>query len=190
VSDIDAIIGWLLEAPRGRQLVEDCGATMLLSAISGTKITAVVHSHGSRELTAGEQQQLQVPGAAAGYQRHGTLYAGSVPAAAVTALLLPCRIPDRALHVLGNDSDGTTLSGGGVPLGRALAGYGVRREPLEVLATPGQLDAAGQEQVVWSAARLWLDTPIALVTECFFKKFLDAFPGPWALPRPGPRTAT
>jgi hypothetical protein len=189
VSDIDAVIGWLLEAPRGRQLVEDCGATTLLAAISGTEITAVMHSHSSRKLTAGEQQQLQVPGAAAGYERHGTLYAGSVPAAAVTAVLLPCRIPNAALHVLGTDSHGTTLGGGTVPLGRALAGLGVRREPLEVLATPGQLDAAGREQVVWSAARLWLDAPIALVTECFFKEFLDAFPGPWALPCPGPRTA-
>ena len=188
MSDIDALIGWLLEAPRGRQLVEDCGATKLLAAISGTEITAVMHSHGSRKLTAGEQQQLQVPGAAAGYERHGTLYAGSVPAAAVTAVLLPCRIPSTALHVLGTGSD-RTAPGGGVPLGRALAGLGVRREPLEVMATPGQLDAAGREQVVWSTARLWLDMPIALVTECFFKEFLDAFPGPWALPCPGSRTA-
>jgi hypothetical protein len=110
-----------------------------------------------------------------------------VPAAAVTAVLLPCRIPNTALHILGTDSDTTTL--GGVPLARALAGLGVRREPLEVLATRGQVDAAGREQVVWSAARLWLDAPIALVTECFFKEFLDAFPGPWALPCPGPWTA-
>ena len=183
MSDLDAIIGWLLEAPRGRQPVEDCGATMLLAAISGTEITAVVHSHGSRELTAGEQQQLQAPGTAAGYERHGTLYAGSVSGAAVTAVLLPGRIPDTALHLL------RTTPGGGVPLGRALAGLGVRREPLEVLATPGQLDAAGREQVVWSAARLWLDAPIALVTECFFQEFLDAFPGPWALRCPGPWTA-
>lgn len=188
MSDVDAIIGWLLEAPHGQRLVENCGATTMLAAISGTEITAVMHSRGSRELTAGEQQQLQVPGAAAGHERHGTLYAGSVPAAAVTAVLVPCRIPRTALHVLGADSDGTTL-GSGVPLGRALAGLGVRREPLEVLATPGQLDAAGREQVVWSAARLWLGAPIALVTERFFKEFLDAFPGPWGLPRPGPWTA-
>ena len=100
MSDVDAIIGWLLEAPRGRQLVEDCGATTLLAAISGTQITAVMHSRGSRELTAGEQQQLRVPGAAAGHERHGTLYAGSVPAAAVTAVLVPYRIPRTALHVL------------------------------------------------------------------------------------------
>ncbi len=188
MSDVDAIIGWLLEAPRGRQLVEDCGATALLSAISGTEITAVMHSCGSRELTAAEQQQLRVPGVAAGYERHGTLYAGSVPAAAVTAVLLPYRIPHTALNLLGADSDETTL-GRGVPLGRALAGLSVRREPLEVLATPGQRDDAGREQVVWSAARLWRGAPIALVTECFFKEFLDAFPGPWALPCPGSRTA-
>ena len=189
MNDVDAIIGWLLEAPHGWQLVEDCGATALLAAISGAEVTTAMHSRGPRELTAGEQRQLQVPGPATGYERHGTLYAGSVPAAAATALLLPCRIPRTALNVLDTDSYGTTLGRGELPLGRALAGLGVRREPLEVMATPGQLDAAGREQVVWSAARLWLDAPIALVTECFFKEFLDAFPGPWSLPCPGPWTA-
>ena len=104
----------------------------------------------------------------------------------MTAVLLPCRIPRTALYLLGTGSGGTA-PGGGVPLGRALAGLGVRREPLEVLATPGQFDAAGREQVAWSAARLWLDAPVALVTESFYREFLDAFPGPWALP--GPRTA-
>ena len=61
MSDVDAVIGWLLEAPPG-QLVEDCGATMLLAAISGTQITAVVHSHGSRQLTAGDGSSCRYRG--------------------------------------------------------------------------------------------------------------------------------
>ena len=60
---------------------------------------------------------------------------------------------------------------------------------LEALATPGQRDAFGREQVIWSAARLWLDRPIAMVTECFYREFLDAYPGPWTVPFPGARIA-
>ena len=190
MNDIDALIGWLLEAPRGRCPVEDCGATALIAAISGTEVTAVMHSRGPKELTVSEQQHLQAPGAMAGHERRGTLYAGSVPAAAVTAVLLPSRIPSTALQSLGTDADGAALGDAGVPLGRALAGLGVRREPLEVLATPGQRDAARREQVIWSAARLWLDHPVALVTECFYQAFLDTYPGPWRVPHPRSRTAS
>ena len=189
MNDIDALIGWLLEAPRGRYPVEDCGATALIAAISGTEVTAVMHSRGPKELTVSEQQHLQAPGVTAGHERRGTLYAGSVPAAAVTAVLLPRRIPSTALQSLSVDADGTALGDDGVPLGRALAGLGVRREPLEVLATPGQRDAAGREQVIWSAARLWLGRPVALVTECFYQAFLGTYPGPWTVPHPRSRTA-
>jgi hypothetical protein len=189
VNDVDALIGWLLEAPRGRCPVEDCGATALLSAISGTQVTAVIHSRGPRQLTQPEQRQLQALGAAVGHERRGTLYAGSVPAAAVTAVLLPQRVPGTALRALGADADRAGLGDEGVPLGRALAGLGVRREPLEALATPGQRDAAGREQVIWSAARLWLGYPVALVTECVYQGFLDAYPGPWTVPFAGTRTA-
>ena len=189
MNDVDALIGWLLEAPRGRCPVEDCGATALLSAISGAQVTAVIHSRGPRQLTQPEQRQLQAPGTVIGHERRGTLYAGSVPAAAVTAVLLPQRVPGPVLHALGADAGGGALGGEGVPLGRALAGLGVRREPLEALATPGQRDAAGREQVLWSAARLWLGGPVALVTECFYQGLLDAYPGPWTVPIPGQRAA-
>ena len=91
-----------------------------------------------------------------------------MPAAAVTAVLLPHRIPAAALQAIGTDTAGA-----------ALAGLGVRREPLEVLPTPGQRDAGGKEQVIWSAARLWLGCPIAVVTELVYKEFLTAYPGPW-----------
>jgi hypothetical protein len=178
VSDIGALIGWLLEAPRGRP-VEECGATAAFAAISGAPVTAVIRSCGPRELTQREQQQLQAPGATAGHERRGILYAGSVPAAATTAVLLPDRIPAAARQAIGIGAGRAAPARPGVPLGRALAGLGVRREPLEVLATPGQRDAGGNEQVIWSAARLWLGGPIAIVTELVYRQFLDAYPGPW-----------
>jgi hypothetical protein len=188
VNDVDALIGWLLEAPSGRCPVEDCGATAALSVISGAEVTVRMSSRGPRELTAGEQRLLQTLGVTIGHERLGILYADNVPAAAVTAVLLPHRVPDTALGALGTDASGAALGDGEVPLGRALAGLGVWREPLEALPTPGQRDAAGREQAIWSVARLWLGFPIALVTERFYQAFLDAHPGPWTMPSPGPRT--
>lgn len=190
MSDIDALIGWLLEAPCGGCPVEDSGATALITAISGTQVTAVMHSRGPRPLTRQEKRRLHALGTAVGHDRRGTLYAADVPTAAVTAVLIPRRVPRDALKLLATDARGTALDGGGVPLGRALAGLGVRREPLKAMATPGRRDAAGWEQVIWSAARLWLDRPIALVTERFYRGFLDAYPGPWTMPPPRARTVS
>lgn len=183
MNDVDALIGWLLEAPRGHRPVEGCGATALISAISGAPVTAAILSRGPRRLTLHERHLLRAPGAA-GHERRGTLYAAGVPAAAVTAVLLPQRIPLPAWQALGCGA-----GEGGLPLGLALAGLGARREPLQAMATPGRRDAAGREQVVWSAARLWLRHPVALVTERFYKLFLDAYPGPWAVSVPAPRAA-
>jgi hypothetical protein len=181
VSDAGALIARLLEAPRGRP-VEDGGATAALAAISGTEITAVMASRGPCELTVREQQQLRAPGTVTGHERRGTLYAGSVPAAATTAVLLPHRIPATVLETLGIGPGGDAMPAGGVPLGRALGGLGVRREPLGVAPTPGERDAFGNELVIYSAARLWLGSPIAVVTERVYGEFLAACPGPWAQP--------
>ena len=181
MSDARALIARLLDAPRSRP-VEDGGATAALAAISGTEITAVMASRGPHELTRREQQQLRVPGTVTGHERRGTLYAGSVPAAATTAVLLPHRIPATILKTLGIGPAGDAMPAGGVPLGRALGGLGVRREPLGAVPTPGERDAFGNELVIYSAARLWLGSPIAVVTERVYAAFLDACPGPWAQP--------
>lgn len=181
MNDVSALIGWLLEAPRGCP-VEDCGATAALAAISGAGITAVTHSRGERELTVREGQLLQALGATTGYARCGTLYAGTVAAAATTAVLLPYRIPAAARQALGIGPGAAARAADTVPLGRVLAGLGVWREPLEVRATPGQRDAAGKEHVICSRARLWLGGPIAVVTERVYGEFLTAFPGPWKTP--------
>jgi hypothetical protein len=179
VSDIGTLIAWLLAAPR-HSPVEACGATAAFAAISGTEIAAVTHARGTRELTQREQQLLQALGATTGHERSGTLYAGNVPAAATTAILLPHRVPATVRATLGIGPPGDMLPMvPGVPLGRALGGLGVRREPLEVVPTPGERDADGAELVISSAARLWLGGPIAIVTERVYREFLACFPGPW-----------
>ncbi len=100
-------------------------------------------------------------------------------------ILLPRRVPGCARAMLGIAESGAALPGpSGAPLGRALRGLGVRREPLEARLTPGLHDTTGEEQVIYSAARLWLGAPIAVVTERVYRSFLAAFPRPWA---PSPR---
>jgi hypothetical protein len=179
VNDIGALMAWLLAAPRSRP-VEQCGATAAFAAISGTDIAAVMHWRGTRELTAREQYLLQPLGATTGHERLGTLYAGPVRAAATTAILLPHRIPAAVREALGIGGRPAGTAAPDVPLGRALDGLYVRREPLDVQPTPGQRDAAGREQVICSTARLWLGCyPIAIVTERVYREFLVAYPGPW-----------
>lgn len=182
-ADALMLMTWLLAAPRTGP-VEDSGATAALSAISGTAITAVMRSRGTRDLTTAEQYLLQALGATVGHERRGTLYAGDVPAAQTTAILLPHRVPASARDLLGIAEHGAALDVAcDVPLGRALGGLGVRREPLDVELTAGERDEDGNEQVIRSTARLWLGGPVALVTERIYTAFLGAFPGPWAVPR-------
>jgi hypothetical protein len=182
VSDATALIAWLRAEPPDAP-IERSGATAAFAAISGHPITAVMQSRGARRLTHRERQLLQSSDAITGHERRGTLYAGSIPAAATTAVLLPQRLPAAVRATLGIGPDGEALprasdvpGAGDVPLGRALRGLGARREPLRVQCTPGEQDAAGREVVVCSAARLWLGHPVGIVTERVYREFLDAFP--------------
>jgi hypothetical protein len=176
VNGASALITWLLAAPQGTP-IERSGATAMFAAISGCAIDAVMQTRGPRSLTQREQQLLQSTGATTGHERRGTLYAGNVLAAATTAVLVPQRLPAGVRATLGIGPDGEALPGiAGVPLGRALSGLGVRREPLDVVATPGEHDTAGYELILRSAARLWLDRPIGIVTERVYAEFLHAFP--------------
>jgi hypothetical protein len=176
VSGVDALIERLLEAPQGMP-IEQSGATAVFAAISGCAVDAVMQTRVPRALTRSEQHLLQPTGTTTGHERRGTLYADNVPAAATTAVLLPHRLPAAVRATLGIGPDGETLPEvAGVPLGRALTGLGARREPLEVVATPGAHDDAGHELIICSTARLWLDQPIAIVTERVYRDFIDAFP--------------
>jgi len=175
VRGAEALIAWLLAPPQGTP-IEQSGATAAFTAISGRAVAALMQSRGPRDLTQREQQLLRSTDTT-GHERCGTLYAGDVPAAVTTAVLLPQRLPIAVRATLGIGPEGEALTGVvGVPLGRALSGLGSRREPLGVVATPGERDAAGHELVIRSAARLWLDHPIGIVTERVYGQFLDAFP--------------
>jgi hypothetical protein len=176
VNGASTLVKWLLAAPQGMP-IERCGATAMFASISGCAVDAIMQSRGPRELTRSEQQLLQSMDASTGHERRGTLYAGNVAAAATTAILLPQRLAAGVRATLGIGPDGETLPGiAGVPLGRALSGLGARREPLSVVATPGEHDTAGYELILRSAARLWLDRPIGIVTERVYAEFLHAFP--------------
>lgn len=181
IADAEALAAWLLAAPRGGP-VEECGATAALAAISGTAVTAVMRSRRARQLTTRQQYLLQSLGATTGHERRGILYAGKVPAAATTAILLPRRIPAGVRDILGITGTGAAVPvARDVPLGPALAGLGVRREPLEARMTPGRRGPDGHEQIICSAARLWLGGPVALIVERIYRGFLTAYPGPWDL---------
>jgi hypothetical protein len=180
VTDAEALAAWLLACQPGRP-VEEGGATAIFAAICGQAITADIHFRYARPATAREQQLLQVPGAPAVHERRGTLQAApGMPVAEITAVLLPSRLPGSVRELLGITGSGAAPSAAAqVPLGRALRGLGGRREPLQAQLTPGASDAAGQEQVIYSASRLWLRGPVAVVTERVYGSFLAAFPGPW-----------
>ena len=176
MSDVKALIAWLLGVPQDVP-VEQCGATAAFAAISGHDVYAVMRWRGPRDLTPRERRLLRSTGTAIGHERSGALYAGDVPAAATTAVLLPQRLPAAVRATLGIGPDGEALPEiARVPLGRALTGLGARRECLGVVPTPGVRDADGHELVIRSVARLWLDSPIAIVTERVYGQFLDAFP--------------
>lgn len=180
MNDADILLA-LLTAPEPGGAVENCGATAVFSVIAGTEITAVMRSRRACQLTSAQQELLHVSAAAAGHERRGVLYAGpDIAVAATTAVLVPERIPARVRAMLGVGPDGAVVPAEAeVPLGRALAGYGARREQLEAFLAQGR-DADGNQLVIASAARLWLGAaPVALVTEHVLAGFLAAFPGPW-----------
>jgi len=180
MSDADILLAWLT-APRPGAAVEDCGATAVFGAIAGTEITAVMRSRRACRLTSVQQKLLHANATAAGHERRGVLYAKpDIPVAATTAVLVPARIPARVRAMLGVGPDGAVIPAeADTPLGRALAGYGARREPLEAFLAPGR-DEDGNQLVIASAARLWLGpAPVAVVTEHVLAGFLAAFPGPW-----------
>src|SRR5258708_24914561 len=104
-------------------------------------VDAVMQTRVPRALTQREQQLLQSMDATTGHDRCATLFAGNVPAAATTAVLLPQPLPTAVRAPLAIGPDGETLPGvPAVPVDRALSGLRARRAPLDVPATPGRHD--------------------------------------------------
>jgi hypothetical protein len=170
---------------RSGAAVENGGATALFEMLAGGPVTADVTLRRARPLTRPERRLLRAFAGTSGHERLGTLRTqAGIAVAEISAVILPGRLPPTARTALGIALSGDPLPAPpGEPLGRALRGLGVTREPLRVRLTPGARDAAGAEQVICSAARLWLGAPVALVTERVYFSFLDA------LPAQGPGTA-
>lgn len=181
MSDARVLLAWLMGSTPGSS-VEHCGATAVFSRIAGAEVSAVMRTRRACQLTDRQQVLLRSLSTAAGHERLGVLYAGpGIPVAATTAVLVPARIPARVRAMLGVGLDGAVLPAeADTPLGRALAGFGVRREQMEARLTPGDHDGDGNPVMIRSAARLWLGhTPVALVSEHVLASFLAEFPGPW-----------
>jgi hypothetical protein len=167
---------------RSAAAVEHGGATALFELLAGREagpVTADIRLRRGRALTRTERRRLHAPAGTSGHERLGTLRTSTgIAVAQISAVILPGRLPPATRTALGIAVSGAPLpTGSGEPLGRALRGLGVTREPLQVRLTPGARDAAGTEQVLYSAARLWLDTPVALVTERVYLSFLETLPG-------------
>jgi hypothetical protein len=190
MSAAAAVAGWLMSAPHGRA-AEDCGTASMLASICGTQLTTAVLITRTRPLNDIHQVLLQ-SGTASAHERRSLLLAGTTPAAATTAIILPSRLPAQARARLGITADGQPAApcAGTVPLSQALAWLGARREPLHSALTPGRVDPDGAGQAICSVARLWLGAPVALIVTRVYAGFLDTYP-PLPAPRQsGPRSQT
>jgi hypothetical protein len=168
-------------------------ATLLFEELAGEQVRIELTGRTDRLLTAAECHELHVAPNTFGHHRTGRLRAASsgLVVAEVSSVVIPSRLPAPARTALGIGGPGErTPPPSPVPLGKALAGLGVRREPLGArLArdsalenngtrennsahdnnSAGDMDGAGQSAdraSVESSARMWLgDLPVALASE-------------------------
>jgi hypothetical protein len=160
------------------------GATTLFARIAG-QVAADIYTRPAPELSDEANDMLGSPRHDDVHLREGLLRcAAGVPIAHVCVLVVTSRVPVPARPALGITLSGRLRPGqsaDGIPLGRALAGMGVRREQLSVTVERDCLDETGNELAVRSQARLRLpaDWPLALVTELVYASFLAAYPPPW-----------
>ncbi len=141
-------------------------ATLLFEELTGESIHIELAGHTDRPLTAAECLELHASPDTIGHHRTGRLRAvtSGLVAAEVTSTVLPRRLPAATRWELGIPSPGQPVPPrSDVPLGKALAGLGVRREPLGAHLV--RSDASGSIAVE-SSARMWLgDLPVALASE-------------------------
>jgi hypothetical protein len=142
-------------------------ATLLFEELAGEEVRIGLAGRADRLLTAAERHELQAEPGSAGHYRTGILrtVASGLVAAEVASLILPDRIPASARRELGIPGPGEPPPPpSDVPLGKALARLGARREPLG--ARLSRAGIPGGRVSVESAARVWLgEVPVALATE-------------------------
>src|ERR1700722_1717328 len=144
-------------------------ATILFEELAGEQIRIELTGCADRPLTLAECHDLRVAPGARGYERAGTLRTGNsgLVAAEVSSLVVPGRLPASACTALGPAGpDEPAPPPSDVPLGKALAGFGVRREPLGARPERDGARFPGSRVSVRSSARMWLgDVPVALASE-------------------------
>src|SRR6202046_1096894 len=108
-------------------------ATILFEQLTGEQVRIELTGCADRPLTAAECRDLRIGSGASGYERTGSLrtVSSGLVVAEVSSLVVPGRLPAAARTALGMPGGGEpTPPPSDVPLGKALAGFGVRREPL------------------------------------------------------------
>jgi hypothetical protein len=144
-------------------------ATALFEELVGEQIRIELTGRADRPLTAAECLELRTSSGAHGHHRTGTLRTVSfgLVAAEVSSVVVPGRLPESALRALGIPGpDNPAPPPSAIPLGKVLAGLGVRREPLGVRLLSDSTGIPGSRVLVESSARMWVDgAPVALASE-------------------------
>ena len=145
-------------------------ATILFEQLTGEQVRIELTGSADRPLTPAECRDLCISSGAGGYERTGSLrtVSSGLVVAEVSSLVVPGRLPASARTALGMPGpEEPAPPPSDVPLGKALAGYGVRREPLgaRLVHDDGARIPGGRVSVT-SSARMWLaDVPVALASE-------------------------
>jgi hypothetical protein len=144
-------------------------ATTLFEELAGEQIRIELTCCADRPLTAAECHELRVSPGSHGHQRTGTLRtAGSgLAVAEVSSLVLPARLPASARRALGIPGPGDPAPlPSAIPLGKVLAGLGVRRESLGARLLRDSTGSQDDRVLVESSARMWVaGAPVALASE-------------------------
>jgi hypothetical protein len=141
-------------------------ATLLFEELAGERIHIELAGRTDRTLTPAESLELHASPDTIGHHRTGRLrtVTSGLVAAEVTSTVLPWRLPAATRAELGIPDPGEPdPPRSDVPLGKALAGLGVRREPLGAHLVRSD---SSDNIAVESSARMWLgDLPVALASE-------------------------
>src|ERR1700722_17351409 len=166
-------------------------ATILFEQLTGEQVRIELPGCADRPLTAAECRDLRIGAGASGYERTGSLrtVSSGLVVAEVSSLVVPGRLPASARTALGMPGAGEpTPPPSDVPLGKALAGFGVRREPLGARLGGDRAAIAGSGVSVASSARMWLaDVPVALASERGTAELCQRAGGRPGASRGGPR---
>jgi hypothetical protein len=143
-------------------------ATLLFEQLAQEQIRIELTGRADRLLTSAECYELHAPPGTSGHYRSGTLRTGAtgLAVAEVTSLVLPWRLPPAAREALSIPNLGEPLPPpSGVPFGKALAEFGLRREPLGARLVRDSITTGGHVSVE-SSALMWLgEVPVALAGE-------------------------